>query len=66
MIATTIGWAEQFGKALADQDEQRKCDVTGLKPRNCFRVSAARRYASARKGGQKGANTRARNARLKP
>jgi hypothetical protein len=60
------GWAEAYGAALADQDEQRKADATGLKPRKCIRVSWERRAASARLGGQRGAVTKRQRDAFKP
>jgi hypothetical protein len=47
------GWADAYGKAMADKDEEAKCEATGLTPRRNFPINRERMAASARKGSQK-------------
>jgi len=66
MIGLSPGWADEYGAALADGDEQARCAATGLRPRRCFRVNQAAREASARLGGQKGATSKRQKRAAKP
>lgn len=51
-------WADNIAAALKSGDEQERASVLGVKPRHCFRVSAAKMLESSRRGGQIGGTRR--------
>ncbi len=55
----TAGWADTFGKALANQDEDERARVTGLRRRVCYRIDYSSKEQSRRRGAFKGGQTRA-------
>lgn len=60
------GWADAYGKAMADKDEGAKCEATGLTPRRNFPLNRDRMAESAARGGKLGARTKRQKRLLKP
>lgn len=52
------GWADAYGKAMADKDEAAKCEATGLTPRRNFPINRERYAESAARGAKLGAITK--------
>jgi len=57
VIGMTPGWADEFGAALADQDEQRRSIATGMGPRKAWRRNSDLRRESVLRGASIGAKS---------
>lgn len=58
------GWAEKLGDIMGGDDEAERAEASGLTQRRCFRKDFDRMAASASKGGQKGAVSKAAKRKL--
>lgn len=59
-MQVTAGWADEFGKALASQDEEHRSQVTGLAKRKVlYWIDYSSKEQSRRRGAYKGGATRA-------
>lgn len=58
------GWCDRIAPAVASTDEHTRATALGVTPRRNFRIDPKRRAASAARGGQLGAISKAARRKL--
>lgn len=58
------GWADQMGQIMGGQDEELRAEASGLTQRKCWRRDEGKAFASASKGGKKGAVAKSARRKL--